>query len=102
MTTSNVITGNTSNVLNILSWIFGIAVFAAGIINTFWGNDPFFGIFLILLSFVYFPPVTSFVYILFGFTVPWYVKILLAVFIIMAVLGVGELFDKIELMRRDF
>ena len=101
MTTSNLISGNTSNMLNILSWIFGIAVFAAGIINTFWGNDPFFGIFLILLSFIYFPPVNFFVHIFFGFSVPVLLKILLAIFIIMAVLGVGELFDKIEIMKRD-
>lgn len=101
MTTSNVFTGNKSNVLNILSWFFGIAVFAAGIINTFWGNDPFFGIFLVLLSFVYFPLVTSLVYIFSGFSIPWYVKLLLTFFIIMAVLGVGELFDKIEIMRSD-
>lgn len=86
---------------NIVSWLFGIAVFAAGIINTFWGNDPFFGIFLIVLSFIYFPPVNSVIKILFGFSVPVLVKILLAVFIIMAVLGVGELFDKIEIMIRD-
>ena len=101
MTTSNALTGNTTNILNVMSWIFGIAVFAAGVVNTFWGNDPFFGIFLIVLSFVYFPPINFFVYILFGYSMPWYVKILLAIFIIWAALGVGELFDKIEMMKRD-
>lgn len=90
---------STSEMLNILSWLF---VFAVGIINTFWGNDPGFGIFLILLSFVYFPPVNQVVKILFGFSVPVILKVLLAVFIIWAALGVGELFDKIELMRMDF
>ena len=28
---------------NIIGWIFGIAVFATGVVNTFWGNDPEFG-----------------------------------------------------------
>lgn len=100
MTSSNLIAGNTSKGLNILSWIFGIAVFAAGIINTFWGNDPFFGIFLILLSFVYFPPVNTMIRERYGFSIPLILKILLAAFIIMAALGVGELFDKIDLMRQ--
>lgn len=94
--------GTTSEMGNILSWIFGVAVFAAGIINTFWGNDPEFGIFLLLLSFVYFPPATTAIYILFGISVPVFLKILLSVFIIWSVPGVGELFDKIGLMRRDF
>ncbi len=43
-----------SNVENIISWLFGIAVFATGVLNTFWGNDTGFGIFLILLSFFIF------------------------------------------------
>ncbi len=102
MTRLHSISDHMDGQLNIFSWIFGIAVLAVGIINTFWGNDPLFGIFLILLSFVYFPPVTTFVYILFGFSVPVLVKLLLAVFIILAALGVGELFDKIELMRQSF
>lgn len=100
MSRTHSISDHMEGLLNIFSWLFGIAVFAVGIINTFWGNDPGFGIFLILLSFVYFPPVTTFVYILFGFSIPVLVKILLAVFIIMAALGVGEVFDKIELMRQ--
>jgi hypothetical protein len=37
----------------------GIAVFAAGVVNTFWGNDPGFGVFILLLSFVYFPPTSN-------------------------------------------
>ena len=41
----------------IVSWLFGIAVLAAGLVNTFWGNDTGFGIFLVLLSLTYFLPV---------------------------------------------
>ena len=100
-TSSNQITNSLLMLFNPISWLFGIAVFAAGIINTFWGNDPGFGIFLLLLSFVYFPPVNQVVKILFGFSVPVFLKLFLALFIIMATLGVGELFDKIELMKNS-
>jgi hypothetical protein len=40
--------------------------------------------------------------ILLGFSIPAILKILLAIFIIVAALGVGELFEKIELMSMDF
>lgn len=87
---------------NIFGWFFGITVISIGIINIFWGNDPEFGIFLILLSLVYFPPVNTFIKRIFGFSIPGVLKMILAVFIIIAAFGVGELFDKIEIMRRGF
>lgn len=87
---------------NIISWIFGIVFFAIGLINTFWGNDPVFGIFIILLSFIYFPPVTNLIRKMIGFQVPLLVKIIAGAFIIWAAVGVGELFDKIDLMLNDF
>ena len=98
---SEVAMNNKSNVLNIISWLFGIAVFAVGVINTFWGNDPGFGVFLLLLSFVYFPPANAVLRKKTGFAVPGIVKIVLGIFIIWASLGVGELFDKINLMMTD-
>jgi hypothetical protein len=93
-----------STALNLISWIFGTVAFAIGIVNTFWGNDPFFGIFIILLSFVYFLPVNDILKRIVGFSIPKLriVKILLGIFIIWAALGVGELFDKIELMMNSF
>ena len=39
-----------STALTIISWLFGVIFFAIGFVNTFWGNDPGFGIFIILLS----------------------------------------------------
>lgn len=87
----------------ILSWLFGILVFAIGIINLFWGDDPFFGGFILLLSLVYFLPVNAILKKIAGFTIPrmGVVKVILGIFIIWATVGVGELFDKIELMRKD-
>ncbi len=88
------------NIGNIISWIFGVIVFAIGIVNTFWGNDAGFGIFLLLLSLAYFLPVNELLKKITGFSMPkiGLIKIGLGFFIIWASLGVGELFDKIELM----
>jgi hypothetical protein len=89
--------------LNIISWLFGAVFFAIGFVNTFWGNDPGFGIFIVLLSLIYFLPVNTILHRMTGFSIPkirW-IKILLGIFIIWAAMGVGELFDKIELMMND-
>jgi hypothetical protein len=79
---------------NLIGWIFGIAVFAAGIVNTFWGNDPEFGVFILLLSFVYFPPTSNTLSAIskqvIGFPIPKIGKIFLDIFIVWATLGVGE------------
>lgn len=85
-----------------LSWAFGILVIAAAIINIFWGNDRGFGIFLFVLSFLYFPPVNDFIKLKTGLGIHFVAKILLGIFIVWAVMGVGELPDKINLMIRDF
>ena len=87
---------------NILSWLFGIIVLAIAVINMFWGNDAGYGIFIFLLSFVYFPPATAFLKKISGISIPLIVKIILGVFILWSALGVAELFDKIELMKQGF
>jgi glucan phosphoethanolaminetransferase (alkaline phosphatase superfamily) len=93
---------NKSKVLNVTSWIFGVIVFAIGVLNLFWGNDAGFGAFLIILSFVYFPLANFILRKIAGFSIPRVAKIVLGVFILWAAVGVGELFNKIELMRMDF
>jgi hypothetical protein len=98
---SEVMTNNKPNVWNLISWLFGIVVFAIGVLNVFWGNDPGFGIFLVLLSFVYFPPVNAIIKERTRFSIPAIVKVLLGIFILWASLGVGELFGKIDLMMMD-
>ena len=89
-------------IVNIAAWTFGIVVAAIGAVNMFWGNDPFFGVFLFLLSFVFYPPVNAILRKKFGFSIPLAVKIIVGVFIVWASLGVGELFDKVGMMVRDF
>lgn len=90
------------HVLNAISWIFGVVYFAAGIINVFWGNDPAFGVFIVLLSLVYFPPITSLFTEKTRVTIPGISKIFLAVVIVWMTLGVGELFEKIDMMLYSF
>ena len=92
----------TSLFFNAISWLFGIVVVAIGTINLFWGNDPGFGLFLLLLAAVFAPPFSVFFKEKTGFAIPGYVKILLGLFILWAALGVGELFAKIDLMRAAF
>lgn len=98
-----IVANDGSTALNIISWIFGTVFFAIGVVNTFWGNDPGFGVFIILLSMAYFLPVNAILKKLTGFSIPKMrlLKILLGIFIIWAAMGVGELFDKIELMMHD-
>lgn len=86
---------------NVAGWVFGLIVFAISIINTFWGNDPGFGIFLLVLSFVFFPPVNEKFQKFTGFSVRWWMKVLLGLFILWSSLGVGELFDKTGMMLED-
>ena len=87
--------------MTVFSWIFGFMVMGIGLVNTFWGNDPGLGVFLVALSFLYFPPANAFTREKFGFAIPILVKIILDVLIIWVSLGVGELFDKIGLMMED-
>jgi hypothetical protein len=89
-------------VYKIINWLFGIAVLTVGLINTLWGNDPGFGVFLVVLSFIYFPPFNGLIIKKTGIKIPAIAKIALAIFIIWSSLGVGELFDKIYLMMQDF
>lgn len=90
-----------SIIFNATGWIFGTLVFAIGLVNTFWGNDPFFGIFILFVSFIYFPPANELFNKITRFSIPLILKILLGLFVLWAALGVGELFDKIDLMMKD-
>ncbi len=81
------------------NWTFGGIVALIGLINTFWGNDPGFGLFLLLLALLYFPPIANQLRLRVGISVHWVVKVGLGILILWAALGVGELFAKINLMR---
>lgn len=90
-----------SILLNGISWVFGILIFAMGVVNSFWGNDPGLGVGLLLLSFIYYPPVNNLIRIKTGFKIPVVVKIILGLFLLWVCLGVGELFNKVDMMLED-
>ncbi|HET6557125.1 MAG TPA: hypothetical protein VFG54_07405 [Prolixibacteraceae bacterium] len=89
---------NKLSIGTIFSAMFGLLFMAIGFVNTFWGNDPGFGIFVLLLSLVYFAPSDILFKRITGFGIPVIAKVALGLFIVWAALGVGELFDKVDLM----
>ena len=95
---------NGSLALKIINGLFGFLAFSIGIVNTFWGKPAGFGVFIMLLSLVYFLPVNTILKRVLGFKIPrlGILKILLALFILWSSLGVGELFNKIEVMMNYF
>jgi hypothetical protein len=100
--TSNVPTNASLAISDAVGWLFGLVALAIGAINTFWGDDAGFGILIVLLAFAFFPPVTAFIKEKAGFAIPRIAKWILAFLILWASLGVGELFDKIDLMMASF
>lgn len=86
----------------ILGWLLGIAFSLIALINIFWGNDSIFGIFLFLLALPYIPTINDLIALKTGIRLPLWTKIAIAVFIIWSSLGVGELFDKIDMMLESF
>lgn len=90
-----------SLVSDIIGWVLGLLFILIGLINTFWGNDFAYGVFIVLLSFLFLPPVQGWIKKITGFSIPLVLKILLAFFILWSALGVAEFFSKIDLMRQD-
>lgn len=80
---------------HIISWIFGLAVFAIGVLNMFLVH-PVPGVVYLLLSSVYFPPTDAIHKKRFGFSIPLVVKIILGIVIIQFTLGVSDLGDMID------
>jgi hypothetical protein len=81
--------------LNIISWIFGLLVLTIGLSNLLLVH-PVPGAVFILLSLLYFPPVTAVLRQRAGLSVPTVVKIALGIVIIWFTLGVSDLGDIID------
>ena len=92
----------TISIGNIISACFGILFMIIGLINTFCGNDPGFGLFIIVISTIYFTSVSNWIAQKTGVSIKPLIKIGLGVFIIWAALGVGELFDKMDMAMHSF
>ena len=87
-------TKNIANVWNISGWIFGLIVFAIGVLNVVLVH-PVLGLVALLLSVLYFPPVNALLE-KFGFRIPLFIKIILGIFIIWFTSGVSDLGDMID------
>jgi len=74
----------------ILSWLFGIVFFVIGVLNVFLVH-PVPGVFYLLLSLVYFPPVNTILKKRVGFSIPPVVNIILGLVILWGTLAVGDL-----------
>ena len=92
---------HTLGIGNSFSWLLGIVVMAIGLINTFWGNDPGYGIFIFFLSFAYFPLANVNFKRLIDYSILVIIKIILVVSILYTAFGLAELLDKIDLMVKD-
>jgi hypothetical protein len=86
----------------IMSSLFGVLVLCMGMVNAGWGNDPWFGVFLMLCALAYFPPMEALATKWTGLSLPPWLKGLLGLFILWAAVGVGELADKVDMMRQSF
>ncbi len=85
----------------LLSWMIGLLFSSIGLINTFWGNDAVFGVFIVLISCIYIPPLSRLFTKITRLVIPFWVKFIAGLFIVWASLGVGELFTKIQLMLQS-
>jgi hypothetical protein len=80
---------------NFLGWCYGIVFSLIALINIFWGNDILFGVF-------YIPTISDLIALKTGIRLPLWSKIAIALFIIWSSVGVGELFEKIDMMLQSF
>ena len=82
----------------LLNWLYAVLFSAIGLVNCFVGNDPEFGVFILLLSLLFYPPLRLVFQQKTGRKIPALVLILLGLFVFWSSLGVGELLDKIKMI----
>lgn len=80
----------------------GLLVAFVGFVNCYWGNDPFFGLAILLSSVVFLLPAMNKISDFISDKTARWLKAGLLLFILWAALGVGEFFDKMEMMSRAF
>ena len=82
----------------LLNWFIAVLFSTIGIVNCVVGNDPEFGVFILLLSLLFYPPLRLVFQQKTGWSIPSYVLILLGLFVFWSSLGVGELLEKIKII----
>jgi hypothetical protein len=83
------------SVADIFNWMIGIIVFTIGFLNIVFVH-PVPGNVFMLLSFLFFPPVSNWLLQRFNFRFPQTIKFVLAFLIIWFTLGVSDLGDMID------
>ena len=71
----------------VAGWAFGILILILGILNLLYGNDADFGAFLVLISFVFYPPVNQFVQNRFHFSIPVWMKVVGIIGLVVTILA---------------
>lgn len=87
---------------DLVNFMLGLMFSFIGFVNTFWGNDPFYGLAIILISIIFYLPFINFIINKIPKKTMFFIKIILGFMIIWSSLGVGELFEKIDLMKLNF
>lgn len=85
-----------------VSILLGLLFSFIGFVNTFWGNDPYYGLLIILVSLIFYLPTINLILDKIPKKVLLISKIVLALLILWTSLGVGELFAKLEIMNNNF
>ena len=81
---------------------FGVLFSAIGFVNTFWGNDPYYGLAVLTASSLFYLPLIDVVRARVSVQQGTALLVLLAVFILWSSIGVGELWDKTAMMVETF
>ena len=81
---------------------FGVLFSAIGFINTFWGNDPYYGVAVLTASFLFYLPLIDVVRLRVSAQRGTALLVLLGAFILWSSIGVGELLDKTAMMAETF
>ncbi|MCD6018216.1 MAG: hypothetical protein K0S53_1337 [Bacteroidetes bacterium] len=86
---------NKLHILNVLGWVFGLSVFVVGVLNLILVH-PIPALIYVVLSFIYFPPTGKLIRKKYDLLIPSWMKIILAIVIVMFTLGVSDLGDIID------
>lgn len=86
----------------LLNLLMGLLCTFIGFVNCFWGNDPFYGYFITLISLIFYIPLYSLIANKIRPNFITMLKVILVLFILWSSLGVGEMFDKIDMMQHSF
>ena len=81
---------------------FGVLFSFIGFANTFWGNDPYYGLAILALSVCYYIPLIDVIREKLNKKTTSITLFVIGFFILWSSVGVGELSEKLEIMIENF